>query len=174
MSDYVRIASVIDDSIVDGPGIRMTIFFQGCAHNCAGCFNPETWDFDKGHLCDIKKIYNAAMENPLLSGITLSGGDPIYQVSNALKLLELFENTNLDIICYTGFTIEELFEMEKNNKDLQAFLRKIDYLIDGKFDITKKDISLKFRGSSNQRIIDMKKTFKENKIITTDFSDYSN
>ena len=108
MPDYVRIASVIDDSIVDGPGIRMTIFFQGCAHNCAGCFNPETWDFDKGHLCDIKKIYNAAMENPLLSGITLSGGDPIYQVSNALKLVELFENTNLDIICYTGFTIEEL------------------------------------------------------------------
>lgn len=171
MSDYIRIANVIDDSIVDGPGIRMTIFFQGCAHNCEGCFNKETWDFNGGHLCDIEKIYDAAMKNPLLQGITLSGGDPIYQVSGALKLVNLFKNTDLDIMVYTGFTYEELLEMSKNNEDLQAFLQKIDYLVDGKFDINKKDIGLKFRGSSNQRIIDIKKTILNNKIITTNFND---
>ncbi len=172
MSDEIRIASVIDDSIVDGPGIRMTIFFQGCAHGCVGCFNQETRDFNGGHLCEISKIYDAALKNPLLNGITLSGGDPIYQVNGASKLVKLFKNTSLDIMVYTGFTYEELLEMEKNNKDLQAFLDNIDYLVDGRFDISKKDISLKFRGSSNQRIIDMKKTRKEGKIIETDFSDY--
>ena len=150
----------------------MTIFFQGCNHKCFGCFNKETWDFQGGHLCDINKIYEAAMKNPLLSGITLSGGDPIYQVSGALKLINLFQNTNLDIMVYTGFTYEELLEMEKNNEDLHTFLDKIDYLVDGPFEIDKKDIGLKFRGSSNQRIIDMKKTRKEGKIITTDFSNY--
>lgn len=172
MTDFIRIASVIDDSIVDGPGIRMTIFFLGCNHKCFGCFNKETWDFQGGHLCDINKIYEAAMKNPLLSGITLSGGDPIYQVSGALKLINLFQNTNLDIMVYTGFTYEELLEMEKNNEDLHTFLDKIDYLVDGPFEIDKKDIGLKFRGSSNQRIIDMKETRKEGKIITTDFSNY--
>ena len=169
MDEVVRIANIIDDSIVDGPGIRMTIFFQGCKHGCKGCFNPETWDFNDGHDCKIIDIYNAAMKNPLLQGITLSGGDPIYQVSAALKLVELFENTNLDIMVYTGFTYEELQEIEKNNGDLQAFLSKIDYLVDGQFVLELKDIGLKFRGSSNQRIIDMKKTRSEDRVVTIEF-----
>ena len=109
------------------------------------------------------------MNNPLLDGITLSGGDPIYQVKGALELVKLFENTPLNIFVYTGFTFEELLEISKNNEDLQAFLEKIDYLVDGKFDITKKDISLRFRGSSNQRIINVKQSLKENKIICEEF-----
>ena len=169
MGYKIKIASVIDDSIVDGPGIRMTVFFQGCSHECEGCFNKETWDFNGGHYCDVEDIYKAAMNNPLLDGITLSGGDPIYQVKGALELVKLFENTPLNIFVYTGFTFEELLEISKNNKDLQAFLEKIDYLVDGKFDITKKDISLRFRGSSNQRIINVKQSLKENKIICEEF-----
>ena len=167
----IRIAQVIDDSIVDGPGIRMTVFFQGCGHACKGCFNEETWDFCGGHLCDIEKIYNAAMKNPLLQGITLSGGDPLYQVEGALELVKLFKNTNLDIMCYTGFTYEELLEIEQEKPAMKEFLDTIDYLVDGPFMIDKRDISLKFRGSSNQRIIDLKKTRKEGKIITTNFDD---
>lgn len=169
MGYKIKIASVIDDSIVDGPGIRMTVFFQGCSHECEGCFNKETWDFNGGHYCDVEDIYKAAMNNPLLDGITLSGGDPIYQVKGALELVKLFENTPLNIFVYTGFTFEELLEISKNNEDLQAFLEKIDYLVDGKFDITKKDISLRFRGSSNQRIINVKQSLKENKIICEEF-----
>ena len=165
----IRIASVIDDSIVDGPGIRMTIFFQGCKHGCPGCFNKETWDFKGGHDCDIEKIYNEAMKNPLLQGITLSGGDPIYQVEGALELVKLFKNTDLDIMCYTGFVYEELLELEKTNPALKEFLDTIDYLVDGPFILEQKDISLKFRGSKNQRVIDMKKTRKEGKVITTNF-----
>ena len=169
MGYKIKIASVMDDSIVDGPGIRMTVFFQGCSHGCKGCFNKETWDFNGGHYCDVEDIYKAAMNNPLLDGITLSGGDPIYQVKGALELVKLFENTPLNIFVYTGFTFEELLEISKNNEDLQAFLEKIDYLVDGKFDITKKDISLRFRGSSNQRIINVKQSLKENKIICEEF-----
>lgn len=169
MGYKIKIASVIDDSIVDGPGIRMTVFFQGCSHGCEGCFNKETWGFNGGHYCDVEDIYKAAMNNPLLDGITLSGGDPIYQVKGALELVKLFENTPLNIFVYTGFTFEELLEISKNNEDLQAFLEKIDYLVDGKFDITKKDISLRFRGSSNQRIINVKQSLKENKIICEEF-----
>lgn len=168
MGYKIKIASVIDDSIVDGPGIRMTIFFQGCKHGCKECFNKETWDFNGGHYCDVEDIYKAAMKNPILDGITLSGGDPIYQVKGALELVKQFENSGLNIMCYTGFTYEELLEMKKNNGDLEAFLSKIDFLVDGLFDITKKDISLRFRGSSNQRIIDVKKSLKENKVIELD------
>ena len=88
MGYKIKIASVINDSIVDGPGIRMTVFFQGCSHGCEGCFNKETWDFNGGHYCDVEDIYKAAMNNPLLDGITLSGGDPIYQVKGALELVK--------------------------------------------------------------------------------------
>lgn len=169
MGYKIKIASVINDSIVDGPGIRMTVFFQGCNHQCVGCFNKETWDFNGGHYCDVEDIYKVAMKSPLLDGITLSGGDPFYQIKGALELVKLFENTNLNIMAYTGFTYEELLEISKNNGDLQAFLPKIDILVDGRFDINKKDIGLRYRGSSNQRIINVKESLKQNKVILYNF-----
>ena len=168
MGYKIKIASVIDDSIVDGPGIRMTVFFQGCKHYCKECFNQETRDFNGGHFCDVDDIYKVAMNNPLLDGITLSGGDPLYQLEGAYELVKKFENSGLNIMVYTGFTFEEILEMKKNNELLQAFLEKIDILVDGRFDIEKKDISLKFRGSSNQRIIDVKKTLSSNSIVLYD------
>lgn len=169
MGYKIKINSVINDSIVDGPGIRLTVFFQGCAHKCPGCFNEETRDFNGGHYADVEDIYKVAMQNPLLDGITLSGGDPFYQIKGALELVKLFDNTNLNIMAYTGFTFEELLEIAKNNEDLQAFLPKIDFLVDGMFDINKKDISLKFKGSSNQRIINVKESLKINSIVLIDF-----
>ena len=170
MSKQIRIANIINDSIVDGPGIRLTVFFQGCAHACKDCFNKETWDFNGGVLYDIDKIYDIAMKNPLLDGITLSGGDPLYQVEGALELVKLFKNTDLNIMVYTGFNYEELIEISKNKPVMHEFLENIDYLVDGPFVTELRDISLKFRGSSNQRIIDVQKTLKENKVVLADFS----
>lgn len=165
----IRIASYIDDSIVDGPGIRFTIFFQGCDHKCKGCFNPETRDFNKGTLIEEEELFNRIKENPLLSGVTFSGGDPFYQIKGALSLAKLIKTTNLNIFAYTGFLYEELLEKAKSDKDLDELLHLVDYLVDGPFILEQKDISLRYRGSKNQRIIDLKKSLNERKIVIKDF-----
>jgi len=165
----IRIASYIDDSIVDGPGIRFVVFFQGCDHKCKGCFNPETWDFDKGNLIEEVELFNKIKKNPLLNGVTFSGGDPFYQIKGALGLAKLIKTTNLNIFAYTGFLYEELLEKAKTDKDLDELLHLIDYLVDGPFVFEQKDISLKYRGSKNQRIIDLKKSLNEGKVIIKDF-----
>ena len=163
----IRIAGYVDDSIVDGPGIRFTIFTQGCAHHCFNCHNPETWDFDKGKDVDIDELISKIKRNPLLQGITLSGGDPLYQVNACLELVKKVKelNSDLDIIIYTGFTFEELANNFKKNNDLLSLLKLSDILIDGKYEDSLRDLTLKFRGSSNQRVINLKKTFLEEKIV---------
>lgn len=163
----IRIAGYVDDSIVDGPGIRFTIFTQGCAHHCFNCHNPETWDFDKGKDVDIDELISKINRNPLLQGITLSGGDPLYQVNACLELVKKVKelNSDLDIIIYTGFTFEELAINFKKNNDLLSLLKLSDILIDGKYEDSLRDLTLKFRGSSNQRVINLKKTFLEEKIV---------
>lgn len=163
----IRIAGYVDDSIVDGPGIRFTIFTQGCAHHCFNCHNPETWDFDKGKDVDIDELISKIKRNPLLQGITLSGGDPLYQVNACLELVKKVKelNADLDIIIYTGFTFEELAINFKKNNDLLSLLKLSDILIDGKYEDSLRDLTLRFRGSSNQRVINLKKTFLEEKIV---------
>lgn len=157
----IRIAGYVDDSIVDGPGIRFTIFTQGCAHHCFNCHNPETWAFDKGKDVDIDELISKIKRNPLLQGITLSGGDPLYQVNACLELVKKVKelNSDLDIIIYTGFTFEELANNFKKNDDLLSLLKLSDILIDGKYEDSLRDLTLKFRGSSNQRVINLKKHF---------------
>lgn len=163
----IRIAGYVDDSIVDGPGIRFTVFTQGCAHHCFNCHNPETWAFDKGKDVDIDELISKIKRNPLLQGITLSGGDPLYQVNACLELVKKVKelNSDLDIIIYTGFTFEELANNFKKNNDLLSLLKLSDILIDGKYEDSLRDLTLKFRGSSNQRVINLKKTFLEEKIV---------
>lgn len=163
----IRIAGYVDDSIVDGPGIRFTIFTQGCAHHCFNCHNPETWAFDKGKDVDIDELISKIKRNPLLQGITLSGGDPLYQVNACLELVKKVKelNSDLDIIIYTGFTFEELAINFKKNNDLLSLLKLSDILIDGKYEDSLRDLTLRFRGSSNQRVINLKKTFLEEKIV---------
>ena len=163
----IRIAGYVDDSIVDGPGIRFTIFTQGCAHHCFNCHNPETWAFDKGKDVDIDELISKIKRNPLLQGITLSGGDPLYQVNACLELVKKIKelNSDLDIIIYTGFTFEELANNFNKNNDLLSLLKLSDILIDGKYEYSLRDLTLRFRGSSNQRVINLKKTFLEEKIV---------
>lgn len=151
----LRIAGLVNDSIVDGPGMRLTIFCQGCPHNCKGCHNPQTHNFKGGYEIDIKEIVSKAKSNKILSGITFSGGEPMCQPKVLLALAKKIKaETDLNIICYTGYTLEELEAMD--NQDINELLDTIDWLIDGKFEESLKDLTLPFRGSSNQRIIELK------------------
>lgn len=151
--DKIRIAGIVEESIVDGPGIRMVIFTQGCRHNCLGCHNPETHSFNGGYLIDIKDIIDKVNENPLLDGITLSGGDPFEQSYECSILAKNVKDLGLNVVTYTGYTFEQILKIEK----FRALLLQTDILIDGKFDIDKKSMMIPFRGSTNQRIIDVKK-----------------
>lgn len=149
----IRIAGIEEESIVDGPGIRMVIFAQGCKHNCIGCHNPESHSFNGGELMDVEEIINRIKENPLLDGITLSGGEPFEQAEECGVLAKKVKELGLNVITYTGYTFEEVLTKEKFTK----LLIQTDTLIDGKFDIEQKSLMLKFRGSKNQRVIDVKK-----------------
>lgn len=164
---YSRIAGFSNDSIVDGPGIRYTVFYQGCSHHCEKCHNPETRNFDGGNLVDNDEIINNIKKNPLLDGVTLSGGDPMFQVDAVLDLCQKIKSEcpDLNIILYTGFTFEEIQEMSSKNKNIEVLQRFLDYIVDGRYDNSLRDLTLHFRGSKNQRIIDVKKTIL-NKEVT--------
>lgn len=165
VSKKIRIAGKVDDSIVDGPGIRYTIFFQGCPHHCLGCHNPETHDFNGGHFEDIEDIMKEIKSNPLLFGVTISGGEPFSQKEELLILVKEIRKTNLNIMVYTGYTFENLINSDIITKEI---LNNIDYLVDGPFILKERDLELIFRGSRNQRYIDVKKTLKESRIILVD------
>lgn len=166
----IRIAGLVEESIVDGPGIRYVVFTQGCYHNCKGCHNPNTHNPNGGKNIDTKEIVEKIKRNPLINGLTLSGGEPFLQPEPILLLAKEAKKIGLDVISYSGFTYEQL--VDKKDETIDELLDTIDYLIDGKFELDKRSLALAFRGSSNQRIIDLKKTRKNNKIIETDFSDY--
>lgn len=151
--EKIRIAGIEEESIVDGPGIRLVLFTQGCNHHCIGCHNPETHSFDGGELVDIDSIVNMVKENPLLDGITISGGEPFEQAIECSILAKKVKDLGLNVITYTGYTFEEIL----CNKRFRDLLLQTDILIDGKFDISQKSLMLQFRGSANQRIIDVKK-----------------
>lgn len=149
----IRVAGIEEESIVDGPGIRLVVFTQGCNHNCIGCHNPETHSFNGGRLVDIDSIVNMVKENPLLDGITLSGGEPFEQSLECSILAKKVREMGLNVLTYTGYTFEDILP----NKKFRELLLQTDILIDGKFDISQKSMLLQFRGSENQRIIDVKK-----------------
>jgi anaerobic ribonucleoside-triphosphate reductase activating protein len=163
----IRLAGVCEDSIVDGHGIRYTIFVQGCPHHCVGCHNPQTHDFNGGYFADEDEILKAIEDNPLLDGVTFSGGEPFCQ---ALSLAHLGENikekfSDLDIVTYTGYTFEYLLENATSNNGYLELLKVSDMLVDGKFEQSKHSYDLVFRGSSNQRFIDCKKSLKSMKAV---------
>lgn len=165
----IRIAGEISESIVDGPGIRYVVFTQGCPHHCVGCHNPETHDFDKGTSIDVDEICSRFAKHPYMSGLTISGGEPFAQKSAILSLIKGFKNIfpKKNILIYTGYTFEQLKAFA--DPEINEILSLADYLVDGLFIISKRDISLIFRGSSNQRIIDLKQTQACNQVITKEF-----
>ena len=157
----LRISGIVNDSIVDGPGLRLAVFTQGCLHNCAGCHNPQTHDVNGGYLIDTDEIIEKVKANPLLQGITLSGGEPFLQVDASSELMEKVKHLELSTIIYTGFMWEELMD----NVNLKRLALMADYVIDGKFIQEYKTLDMAFAGSSNQRIIDVKQTIENGEII---------
>lgn len=162
----VRLAGSIEsDSIVDGEGIRTVIWFQGCSHNCKGCHNPESHAFDAGEEVDVEDVKKVIRELEFQSGVTFSGGDPMFQPEALLELAKCTHECGMNVWCYSGFTYEQLLELSKNKPIYADILNEIDILVDGKFELDKKNFTVKFRGSSNQRIIDVKESLKSNKIV---------
>lgn len=155
----IRIAGIISESFVDGVGIRFTIFMQGCLRNCKGCHNPSTHDLNGGKILDTEEIIFAIKKNPLLSGITLSGGEPFLQIAPALEIARAVKNLGLSVWCYTGYKFENI------PAEAAELLENIDVLVDGEYIEELKDLELKFCGSRNQRVIDLNKTRALKKII---------
>ncbi len=152
----LQLAGVVKESIVDGPGIRYTVFVQGCPHHCPGCHNPETHSFEGGTESDTETLFADFQKSPFLKGITFSGGEPFCQPAPLAELGKLVHAAGKDVMTYTGYTYEQL--VEKRDPDVDALLRETDLLVDGPFIQAQRNLELKFRGSENQRLIDMKKT----------------
>lgn len=161
----VRLAADIQpDSILDGSGIRTVIWFQGCLHNCKGCQNPETHDMNGGIVVDVDELKMKLKNLKYQSGITLSGGDPFFQPEAALEIAKFAKSVGLNVWAYTGFTYEALLS-DKSRLDL---LKYVDVLVDGKFMIDKKSLNCKFRGSTNQRLINVKKSMEAGGVVLYD------
>jgi anaerobic ribonucleoside-triphosphate reductase activating protein len=164
-SQAIRIAGVVRQSIVDGPGMRFVVFTQGCPHHCPGCHNPETHSFSGGYDCETDRILAEIAKNPLLKGLTLSGGEPFARPAELLPLVKAVRERGMDVICYTGYTFEELMAMSELDPAVEELMRHIDILKDGRFIQEQRDLGLKFRGSRNQRLLDMRKSLAEKSAV---------
>ena len=187
-ADTLRIAGVVKESIVDGPGIRFTVFCQGCPHTCPGCHNTQTHDFDGGFECKIDKIVAAIDDNPLISGVTFSRGKPACQPTGFYELALKVKERGLSLWMYSGYTLEELSALAgmhlqwasptdaksahssdpQNRLALRGLLETIDVLIEGRYIDELRDLTLPFRGSKNQRLIDMTETRRTNRLTLYD------
>jgi len=156
----LRLAGVIKESIVDGPGIRYTVFVQGCPHHCPGCHNPETHPFEGGREEEIDTLIDQIKTNPLLRGVTLSGGEPFCQAGALAVLAEKAHALGKNVMTYSGYTFEQLVKMAEEDADVAALLAQTDILVDGPFVQAQKSLMLRFRGSANQRLLDVKKSLE--------------
>lgn len=148
----MRIAGFAHDSIVDGPGLRLTVFFQGCHHHCPGCQNPATWPFEGGEEYTVEQLVAQAKKSPLCRGVTLSGGEPFDQAAEAAQLAAALKAAGYEVAAYTGFTFEQLLNADE---DRRALLQNLDVLVDGPFVQAEMSLELRFRGSRNQRILNV-------------------
>jgi anaerobic ribonucleoside-triphosphate reductase activating protein len=160
----MRLAGITPESLVDGPGLRYVIFTQGCLHCCPRCHNQESWDINGGKEYSVKQIIRLLKQQKKTKrGITFSGGEPFLQATELAELAIAAHKMGLDLVTYTGFTYEEL--LEDNNDGVKALVSASDILIDGKYIHRLRSVKLQFRGSSNQRIIDMAKTREKGQIV---------
>lgn len=162
----IKLAGTVKESITDGKGLRYTVFTQGCPHHCKGCHNPETWDGEAGEIWETDDIIEEFKRNPLLKGITLSGGEPFSQAEACLELARRVHELGKDVTIFTGWTYDELKAMKEES--VQELLEETDVMIDGRFIEEQKNLELLFRGSENQRLIDMKKTRESGEVVLLD------
>ncbi len=157
----IRIAGLVQESIVDGPGFRFTVFTQGCPHNCPGCHNPETHDPSGGREVSLDSLVDAMRKNPLLDGLTLSGGEPFMQADACARLAEEARGMGLNVWAYSGYTFEELCA-DPVKKQLVA---ACDVVVDGPFLLSQRTLEKRFRGSKNQRLVDVKKSLERGTVV---------
>lgn len=155
------IMDIIEDTTVDGPGLRTAIYAAGCSHACPGCHNPTSWDIHNGRPMGIEEIVRRILDDPF-ADVTFSGGDPFYQVEGFTRLAQAIKtNSRKSIWCYTGYSFEQIMLRPK----LACLLPYIDVLVDGRFVRELRDESLRFRGSSNQRLIDVPASLRQERVI---------
>ena len=162
----MRIASTISDSIVDGPGLRLTVFTQGCPHACPGCHNPETHDPTGGHEVSLEELMALLHQNKLIEGLTLSGGDPFLQAQDCSLLAKAAQEKGLSVWTYTGYRYEQI--QEARHADWDALLAATDVLVDGPYVEAQRAYGLGFRGSRNQRLIDVPKSLASGRVVLWD------
>lgn len=165
----LRVFGTVNDSIVDGPGLRYSVFTQGCPHHCPGCHNPKSHDIQGGYDKDTNDILKEIDKNPLLDGVTLSGGEPFMQCVPLIDFVRKLKERKLHIIIYSGFTYEEILSLGDGAKEL---LSLCDVLVDGRFELSLRSLSLLYRGSSNQRIIDVQASLKKNEVMLQHINEY--
>lgn len=170
MKNDLRIAGLIKDSIVDGPGLRFTVFTQGCPHHCKGCHNPKTHDFKGGRIVSIDYIFNELKSDRGATGVTFSGGEPFSQAQKLIPLAKKIREAGYDLASYSGWTFEELYSGKIPGA--RELLGYIDVLIDGKFILEERSLELSFRGSKNQRLIDVPKSLKMGFAVETNRIDW--
>ena len=157
----MRIAGIVNDSIVDGPGIRLSIFTQGCPHHCPGCHNPKTHDFSGGAETDTDMIIAKMHNNPLLDGITLTGGEPFCQIEPCILLAQAAHRAGLNVWAYSGYTFEQI----RDDESMLQLLKEVDVLVDGRFEIEKRTLECSFSGSWNQRLVDVQGSLTEGCVV---------
>lgn len=157
----LRLAGIARESIVDGPGIRVVLFCQGCLRHCEGCHNPGTWDLEAGSLVPIDGVEDLIRTNPLCHGVTFSGGEPFLQAEELFKLSQRLKG--YELAAYTGFTFEEL--LKEKVKERKKLLSVLDVLIDGPFVLAERSLDLSFRGSRNQRILNVPESLKAGRAV---------
>lgn len=154
----MRIAGTVQDSIVDGPGFRFVLFTQGCPHHCEGCQNPQTHDPAGGTEISTEEIVHQLLSNPLTDGITFSGGEPFEQAADCAVIARQAREQGINVWTYTGYTFEQLYEKMKSDVGAEELLKLTDVLVDGRFVLAQKSYDVAWRGSRNQRLIDVPKS----------------
>ena len=166
----LRLAGGVRESIVDGPGIRRTGFVQGCPHHCKGCHNEHTWDFEGGFDSSVERILEEAEKDKLLRGITLSGGEPFAQAKPLTVLAKKAHEMGLNVFCYTGYTFEQLQGMFGTHPEYRELLEQCDWLVDGRFIEEEMSLMLHFRGSRNQRILNVKESLEKGEAVLSELN----
>lgn len=161
----LKIAGIVNESIVDGPGFRLAVFTQGCPHHCPECHNPQTHAFEAGEWMDTENIIDGIAENPLLDGVTLTGGEPFCQPLPCVEIARGTRAMGLSVWSYSGYTFEQLLQ---GDPEQRALLEQLDVLVDGPFIKAQRTLELRFRGSSNQRLIDVPKSLASNRAVELD------
>ncbi|BDR65860.1 anaerobic ribonucleoside-triphosphate reductase-activating protein [Clostridium tetani] len=164
--NYLQVAGFLDNSLANGKGLRSVLFLSGCNHKCKGCHNLIMQDFKYGDRVKIDEIIDRVKENiPIIRGVTFSGGEPLEQAENLARLASMIKKENLNIWCYTGYEFEYILDNMNKINGWKNLIENIDILVDGTFQKDKNKPKLKYKGSSNQRIIDVQKSLIAKKII---------